>query len=169
METHTPAAVTSFRPSYLHDDKDPPTVAPIAPKHNSQITTSDIVNGLTNTDSKNSDLDAARHSLSQLSIDDPDWLDIAWTFACDLEQRFEETSSNNFLMECISLRRQICVVCRQGNRGYVESLGNLAIALRTNYNMNGDETLQRSDPISVTSIFLRCPGPVPSRMLTLCL
>jgi hypothetical protein len=92
-------------------------------------------------DNSDEELDEARHAVTLFPIDHPSWLYRSRALASLLLKRFQETSRDVLLAECINIQRQICSVCTMGNLDRGASMSDLASSLKRYFEKVGEESL----------------------------
>jgi tetratricopeptide (TPR) repeat protein len=111
------------------------------PQIRSEITDSHATNSVATTDGKDRELEESRRGVVPLSADYPDWLHTSRGLASLLSERFQETSQDIFLIECIDIQRHICAVCTPGSPDRALSVSDLASSLGTLFQERGEESL----------------------------
>jgi hypothetical protein len=131
---------------------------------NSNLSTLASVAGIM--DSEDKELDEARHAISRIPVEHPDWLHKSRAFASILSKRFEKTSQNIFLAECIDIQRQLCVVCPTENQDRAVFVSDLAFSLWTYFKQTGEEaSLIESISLNREALSLRS-GAHPDRSIS---
>jgi tetratricopeptide (TPR) repeat protein len=108
----------------------------------------DVLGSANTTDNNNEELDEARQAVTQLSADHPEWLHRSRALTSVLSKRYQETTQDALLAECIGIQRQICTLHNPGDKERAVSVSDLAISLWTRFKQTGEES-QLSEAIDL--------------------
>jgi tetratricopeptide (TPR) repeat protein len=121
----------------VHQIAQSPSVEAVIHENVSEVV-SDAARPVTSVNSNDKKVQEARHTVTQLSVDHPEWLNRSRELVALLSKLFEETSQITLLFECIDIQQQICTICTTGDSDRAGSVSDLAASLLKCFMQTGE-------------------------------